>query len=408
MSGCTATMQVALSKQVKIETMEEEIITLAGCDLGFIMPGKPPQVLQVEQGSEMAAHSIRTDDVLVAVDGRDTRSFHKDELEKLLRAASHLTFERPRADDVEMNAVGDQGESPAQETPIEVEISQPVAVAVAVEAVPPVTEPAAVPSSQPLVVHQLRSGMHVRLVNFQSAAMNGARGRLGKYSEKQGSWQVFLESTSSAKAVRPQNLEPLPGQREEATLNSRDAVMSSASTATANGNSDVAASLASSPVVAAMAAAMRGVVQAPTWPAFDGHGPGPPPGPEWQEDAVPADEDRESWVELMRDAYVRQIRADAEHPEPPPFHRANHFSAVPLPGQPLAEGKFPAQALNFQLQMLLRARTGDFPAHMAVAPYGSYGYGHSHRWPYGHSGFGHSGFNQWMPGRHFGGKGARR
>merc|ERR1719414_978629 len=179
------------------------------------------------------------------------------------------------------------------------------------------------------------------------------------------------------------------------------AVAGTAPTA-ANGATVPPADLASSPVAAAMAVAMRGVVPAPTLRHFDG--PGPPPGPEWQEDAVPTDEDKESWVELMRDAYVRQLRSDAEHPEPPPFQRANHFSGVSLPGQPLPEGKFPAQALNFQLQMLLRAHTGDFPAHMAATPYGhGYGYGYG---GYGHGYGNHS--NYWVPGRRYGnyGKGA--
>lgn len=249
--------------------------------------------------------------------------------------------------------------------------------------------------------HELRTGMNVRLVGFQSEAMNGARGRLGKYSEKQGSWQVFLDSSTSGKAVRPRNLEPTPDQPadlEPSASRSSDIDMGGGAPATG------VAGLASSPVVAAMAAAMRGVVPVPTFPHFDG--PGPPPGPEWQEDTVPADDDKESWVELMRDAYVQQLRADAEHPEPPPFHRANHFSASSMPGQPLPEGKYPKQALNFQLQMLLRARSGD--AHMAAAPYAHHG-GHHGGGHYGggHYGGGHyGGGDRWMPGRRFGGKGS--
>merc|ERR1711920_892531 len=102
----------------------------------------------------------------------------------------------------------------------------------------------------------------------------------------------------------------------------------------------------------------------------------------------PAEDDKESWVELMRDGCVRQLRSDAEHAEPPPFHRANHFSGITLPGHPLPEGKFPAQALNFQLQMLLRARGADYQSHMAGAS------------PYSH---GHS--NYWTPGRRWAGYG---
>lgn len=389
-------MQVALSQPVKIELVDEEIITLAGCDLGFIMPGKPPQVLQVEQGSEMAAHNIRTDDVLVGVDGRDTRSVSKDELEQLLRTALRLSFERPRVDgDVDMKPaaeLSEKADAPPKEPPPDVEVPQaaapaplaPLQLATAVS-----SAASAAPAAPVAAAKELRSGMLVKLVGFQSATMNGARGRLGKFSEKQGSWQVFLESTSAAKAVRPQNLEAVPADEQMpdagAQVPANDGGTASGAAqsgrAPANGRMPIGGL---SPVAATMAAAMRGVVPVPALPHFDG--PGPPPGPEWQEDVVPTDEDKESWVELMRDAYVRQLRTDAEHPEPPPFHRADHFSGLPAPGQPLAEGKYPAQALNFQLQMLLRARTGDFPT-LGMAPYGPGCYGQ---------------YNSWMPGRRFG------
>lgn len=374
-------MQVALRPPVKIELVDEEIITLAGCDLGFIMPGKPPQVLQIEQGSEMAAHGLRTDDVLVGVDGRDIRDVSKEELQRLLREAKNLTFERPGADgDVEMAPRGDIAdrteaalqvqaapakEAPAQEAPSTQAAAEPAAAEASAEVQKAPLEAAPAASSTGAAGdRELRTGMRVRLVGFQNATMNGSKGQLGKFSSKQGLWQVFLETTSASKAVKPVNLEALEDQSGPDISGA-----SRSSGSAANGAAGALADLANSPMVAAMAAAMRGVVPAPTLPHFDG--PGPPPGPEWQEDVVPVDEDKESWVELMRDAHVRQLRTDAEHPEPPPFQRANHFSGVSLPGQPLPEGKFPAQALNFQLQMLLRARTGDYPGHlMASSPYG--------------------------------------
>eukprot|EP00443_Scrippsiella_acuminata_P023539 CAMPEP_0115366918 /NCGR_PEP_ID=MMETSP0270-20121206/105053_1 /TAXON_ID=71861 /ORGANISM="Scrippsiella trochoidea, Strain CCMP3099" /LENGTH=433 /DNA_ID=CAMNT_0002789705 /DNA_START=42 /DNA_END=1340 /DNA_ORIENTATION=+ len=415
-------IQVALSQPVKLELVDEEIIAVAGCDLGFIMPGKPPQVLQVEKGSEMAAHSIRTDDVLVSVDGRSTQSMPKDELEQLLRTASRLTFERPGGIDFDMKpptsepgrnaasvalaaASAAEAEAPAAAPSpgVAVDVSSPAASMEAGAKQPPAAAEIATPVQvQAAPAKQadnnsssvrLRTGMKVRLIGFQSREMNNQRGRLGKYSEKQGCWQVFLDSTSASKAVRPPNLEPI--------IEDGDVDMSPAANGTGTNEAtpsavaaagDAVAALAANPLVAAMAAAMRGVVPAPD-------GPGPPPGPEWFEDVLPPEEDKESWVELLRDAYVSQLQADAEHPEPPPFHRANHFAASVPPnmGRTLPEGKYPNQALNFQLQMLFRARTGEYNAAPAAGPYGGGGgYGQNNFWTpggrrYGGGGKGYGG-----------------
>eukprot|EP00443_Scrippsiella_acuminata_P056718 CAMPEP_0115469630 /NCGR_PEP_ID=MMETSP0271-20121206/51580_1 /TAXON_ID=71861 /ORGANISM="Scrippsiella trochoidea, Strain CCMP3099" /LENGTH=489 /DNA_ID=CAMNT_0002896737 /DNA_START=53 /DNA_END=1519 /DNA_ORIENTATION=+ len=452
-------IQVALSQPVKLELVDEEIIAVAGCDLGFIMPGKPPQVLQVEKGSEMAAHSIRTDDVLVSVDGRSTQSMPKDELEQLLRTASRLTFERPGGIDFDMKpptsepgrnaasvalAAAEAATTSAQATPplappaaatpaapaadaaatasaaeaeapaaapspgVAVDVSSPAASMEAGAKQPPAAAEIATPVQvQAAPAKQadnnsssvrLRTGMKVRLIGFQSREMNNQRGRLGKYSEKQGCWQVFLDSTSASKAVRPPNLEPI--------IEDGDVDMSPAANGTGTNEAtpsavaaagDAVAALAANPLVAAMAAAMRGVVPAPALPQWDG--PGPPPGPEWFEDVLPPEEDKESWVELLRDAYVSQLQADAEHPEPPPFHRANHFAASVPPnmGRTLPEGKYPNQALNFQLQMLFRARTGEYNAAPAAGPYGGGGgYGQNNFWTpggrrYGGGGKGYGG-----------------
>lgn len=366
-------MQVHLRPPVKIELVDEEIITLAGCDLGFIMPGKPPQVLQVEQGSDMAAHSIRTDDVLVGVDGRDTRNVSKEELQKILRSASNLTFERPKPDvDVDMAPKGDTEPSGKDVPAASAEVTKPAERPTepeqpAEQPAPQPAQAAAAPGGGP----ELRTGMHVRLVGFQASGMNDAKGKLGKFSSKQGLWQVFLDSATASKAVKPANLEALANQPEGVATG--DAPAAKRSNVVLPPPIGLTSSAA---VIAAMAAAMRGHA-APHLPHFDG--PGPPPGPEWQEDVVPVEDDKESWVELLRDAQVRQIRSDAEHAEPPPFNRAMHFSGMSLPGQPIAEGKFPAQALNFQLQLLLRTRQGDYGS-IGSSPYGSQGWGHPGQW----------------------------
>jgi len=399
-------MEITLRQPVKLEMVDEEILTLAGCDLGFIMPGKPPQVLQVESGSEMAAHSIRTDDVLVGVDGRDTRSVAKEELEKLLRSAASLTFVRPNAEgDIEMASPrGEEASSSsaskqaapkvaaaeAADTGARAPAAAPAAAASSSAAAP---QPQAAATGSTAGVHDLHSGMAVRLINFQNEAMNGQRGKLGKFSSKQGLWQVFLETTSTSKAVRPVNLEPAPEAPAAAERTPPAAAGSAASSRGGGGSSGAAAEATQGapPQVVAAMAALRGVVPSPKGlKPFDG--PGPPPGPEWQEDLLPVDDDKESWVELLRDVCVRTVRAEGEITEPAPFHRANHWSAMAVPGQPLPEGKFPAQALSHQHQMLMRLRSGDF-----AGPYGSA----SGSWGGQREGWGPS--KGWTPARRWGG-----
>ncbi|CAJ1367822.1 unnamed protein product [Effrenium voratum] len=81
--------------------------------------------------------------------------------------------------------------------------------------------------------------------------------------------------------------------------------------------------------------------------------------PAWEvptsdETALPREDDGESWLELLRDGYFRQIREENEYKQPPPFPRAMHFAAVP--GHPLPENKYPRQALDLQRSMLAKFR----------------------------------------------------
>lgn len=85
----------------------------------------------------------------------------------------------------------------------------------------------------------------------------------------------------------------------------------------------------------------------------------PPVVPPPEEEALPFDSEGDPWLELLRDGFVRQMREENECEEPPPFHRAMAFAAEP--GQPVPKGKYPRQALNTQLQLLLRLRSGDNP-----------------------------------------------
>merc|ERR1712217_395891 len=74
---------------------------------------------------------------------------------------------------------------------------------------------------------------------------------------------------------------------------------------------------------------------------------------EKDEATLPADDDADAYIELMRDAYIRQLRQDADWPEPPPFPRANNHASFT---QPIPADSYPAAALNLQFQILQRAR----------------------------------------------------
>lgn len=138
---------------------------------------------------------------------------------------------------------------------------------------------------------------------------------------------------------------------------------------------------AAEPVNAGASSALRAAVAASAAGEADvaaavAHGPAPtvvlPPGaaaaaaaapqpaetkiPEPEEEHLPLETDSDAWLDLLRDGYLRQLREENEYPEPPPFHRAIHFAADA--GGPCPAGKYPKIALNMQLQMLLKARTG--------------------------------------------------
>eukprot|EP00747_Dinoflagellata_sp_TGD_P211557 gnl/TRDRNA2_/TRDRNA2_84786_c0_seq1.p1 gnl/TRDRNA2_/TRDRNA2_84786_c0~~gnl/TRDRNA2_/TRDRNA2_84786_c0_seq1.p1 ORF type:complete len:466 (-),score=130.19 gnl/TRDRNA2_/TRDRNA2_84786_c0_seq1:262-1584(-) len=77
---------------------------------------------------------------------------------------------------------------------------------------------------------------------------------------------------------------------------------------------------------------------------------------EREEEVMPWEGDGEGWLEMLRDGFFRQMREENDYLEPPPYHRALHFAHNPGEG-PCPSGKYPAQALNMQLNLLLKART---------------------------------------------------
>merc|ERR1712232_658885 len=74
-------------------------------------------------------------------------------------------------------------------------------------------------------------------------------------------------------------------------------------------------------------------------------------------EGLPPESDAEAWLELLRDGYMSQVRWQNSCPEPPPFHRA--LGCAVAPGEELGEGKYPRDALNLQLQLLIGARTSN-------------------------------------------------
>lgn len=77
-----------------------------------------------------------------------------------------------------------------------------------------------------------------------------------------------------------------------------------------------------------------------------------PAGAPASQDALPADSDNERWLEFLRDGHMRQLREEAEHPEPPPFQLAMQFAAPP--GVVTPEGYYPRHALSHQLWCVRR------------------------------------------------------
>mmetsp|Transcript_35530 Transcript_35530/g.81384 ORF Transcript_35530/g.81384 Transcript_35530/m.81384 type:complete len:241 (+) Transcript_35530:48-770(+) len=135
---------------------------------------------------------------------------------------------------------------------------------------------------------------------------------------------------------------------------------------------------AAAPAEAAAAPGSAQVVMPPGMPAPAAQGgappmivapdgslmPGMPLGPDGEpaippeeEEGLPFETDADGWLELLRDGYLRQLREENEYPEPPAFHRAMHFGAKE--DEPVPPGKYPKQALNIQLHLLLRARAGE-------------------------------------------------
>lgn len=103
-------IQVTLKQPVVIDEVDAEIIIVAGCAFGFVAPQQPMHVLNVDPGTEMSSHGIKSDDLLVAIDGQDTRTMERAEIAKRLRACSHLGLERSK---LPVDGDGEETEPPS-------------------------------------------------------------------------------------------------------------------------------------------------------------------------------------------------------------------------------------------------------------------------------------------------------
>lgn len=347
-------LEVKLAQPLKPEEVDDEIITVGGIDLGFIMAGDPPHVLSVEPSTELGKHGVQTHDILATIDGKDTRTVARSEVMGLLSAAKSLGFERAKG--------GDAAEA-AQPSDV------PNLEANAEEAEEPSSKRAkigggeaarAAATESPAAGVEMKTGMMVRLMGFSSTAMNGAKGRLGKYSEKQNSWQVFLDKETKAKAVKVKNLEVVIGSdgKPEWATGYEPAPAPAAPAAPADERgAAVAWAAAALQAAQAKAQASQGTTQMDV------------------DKMLPGDAEHDGWVELLRDVVMKQLREAAEYPEPPTFMKA-YDHAARWDQHPCPEGKFPQAALSWQAKMLTKHRQavdGSLPE--GRPPRDDWGYG---------------------------------
>jgi len=90
---------VELSQSARFEELDDEIVVLAGCALGFMGQGQPPHVLMVDDGTQIAHAGVQSDDILVKVDNKDPKLMTQQEFRVALQEAKSLHFERPAPGD---------------------------------------------------------------------------------------------------------------------------------------------------------------------------------------------------------------------------------------------------------------------------------------------------------------------
>lgn len=320
------------------------LVCAAGCNLAFLLPGTVPVVLSVDADSPAGSQGVRADDRLVSIDGRDTRTLAKEEARVLLRTARQLDFDRP-----ERAAGADAGLSPPSLSGKHaLDLAMPKAAHVLFDA------------SEPPSVAATSGGTEAPppLANALGFFEHGSGDVLAAMVA--GGYQKAQVASSSWAGKGPFD----KGGKGEKGKPGKPA----------SGKTMLAPMFVPPPPVGAppLAAGGKGQIgMAVSLPGGRGAGPRVvlppaltgqvafPADPGEQPECLPPDNDPESWLELLRDGYAQQFRGENEWPEPPAFHRALHFAAPA--GEKVPAGRYPREALNMQLQLLFKVRTGAGP-----------------------------------------------
>eukprot|EP00929_Paragymnodinium_shiwhaense_P113305 TRINITY_DN81583_c0_g1_i1.p1 TRINITY_DN81583_c0_g1~~TRINITY_DN81583_c0_g1_i1.p1 ORF type:complete len:406 (-),score=90.94 TRINITY_DN81583_c0_g1_i1:180-1397(-) len=390
------TIEVKLASP-EVTVVDEEIVTVGGCSLGYMSPGVPPHVLSVDDGKEVSNAGVDADYMLVAIDGRDTRSMTQEEYLKVLGGAASLCFRHPDADDGLTAPPQAKSAAPVSLVPMPpaaVNGTELVGVegAAALSAASPKGAPlsvgfapmpksAAAPmaSKAPapefgsdLAAAGLALGLSPDLTvptvptpppapgSGQVVPPPGQAGVSKAFSKGPGPLVPPVPGLPAAGLPVPPPPRPgyATGQPVAPRLAGQGIVV--APPARAGGAAAPAAALPALMApqrppptgIAAVAAALTG-----------GFRPQPQRilarpetiDPKETREALPGDNEIEAWLELLRDAHFAQFRWDNSCTEPPPFNRVM-VKAAPA-GQPVAEGMYPQDALHRQAQALLTMRS---------------------------------------------------
>eukprot|EP00928_Gymnodinium_smaydae_P054163 TRINITY_DN37982_c0_g1_i1.p1 TRINITY_DN37982_c0_g1~~TRINITY_DN37982_c0_g1_i1.p1 ORF type:complete len:410 (+),score=68.48 TRINITY_DN37982_c0_g1_i1:81-1310(+) len=375
-------LRVALAqgREPSVDVVDDEIVTVEGCDLGFI-PGQPPHVLQVEPGCVMESGGIQPDDILVAIDELDINGKMQHEVLTLLQTARLLDFKR---------IAGDNGSSQPQNGPLSLATPKPASPALAEMPFASVASKASAMVSPPL-----DSGGVKPFISFAKTLGDVAPQSLSKSGAPVMTPMVtptIVPAMAAPKAVRV--ISPPAGVKALQSMSAKAAP--AMAPATANVVAPIARASAPTVIAARQQAgvsviAPRPGVAAPV--AAKGGGKGsfsglpkmiPPrvegaPTPTLpasmttaadapvvvgaaaieasdERESLPADHDVESWVELLRDGYCQHLRWQNSCSEPPPFPRVMQRGIAA--GEKIPEGSFGRDALNLQFKMLLGMRGG--------------------------------------------------
>lgn len=398
---------------VVVEDVDEEIISVAGCTMGFILPGQPPHVLSVDPGSPTALQGVLADDMLVAIDGHDTHQLAKAEARRLLSSAARMDFKRPGPQGPLQPGYLGGGRAPpglngSGLAGLALGLAMPKAAASALTAaaIAAATDAArgspeamgALPKACPPEAAEAVAAMSAKappqlataLGFFSSAGPSGVQDvgvayqkasaspdggpRWGKGPFDKGGKGEKGKPGKQHRAPLPLFVPPPPGIVPPAALGGcreGGAAAVAWGWCPGFGCKGGKAPLVFLPALGGMPLpGSKGGPRIVLPPALTSS-VALPPDPGEQPESLPPEHDHGAWLELLRDGFGQQFRCENEWQEPPPFHRALHFAAPP--GDPVPAGKYPREGLNMQLQLLFKARTGmgseiDGPGTVAVYP----------------------------------------